>query len=174
MIDLNQKRQDIIAVATEIFEKFINLPKDQRPDEKERTGIQVLVWQPGTRNLVIVSVGKPSEAAQFFAIEKAVRSRVLSDMSSQNTEHEPSLQYAGSVSVFLNELEGHHGEEGILCASVSGLKAEEDAAISAAVLAKVTGTSFLDICNSVNNYSGYLPDWYEGERDYFEFLFQNY
>lgn len=173
MIDLNEKRQDIIAVATELFEKFVNMPKDVRPDDKERTGIQVLVWEPGTRNLVMVSIKEPSEAARFFAVEKAVRSHVLSDMSSGNSVHTPTLQFAGSLSVFINELSHNEGGEGILRASTSGLTAEEDAAVSAAVLAAVTGNSFIEICDSVNEFGGDLPDWYDEEdRSYFQFLFK--
>lgn len=172
-MDLNEKRQDIISVATEVFEKFVGMPKDVRPDDKERTGIQVLVWEPGTRNLVMVSIKEPSEAARFFAVEKAVRSHVLSDMSSDNSAHPPTMQFAGSLSVFINELPRSGGGEGILRASTSGLTAEEDAAVSAAVLAKVTGNSFVEICDSVNDFGGELPDWYDEEdRGYFQFLFE--
>jgi len=173
MIDLSEKRQSIIAVATEVFEKFVGMPKDMRPDDKERTGIQVLVWEPGTRNLVMVSIKEPSEAAKFFAVEKAVRSHVLSDMSSDNSAHPPTMQFPGSLSVFLDELPGHEEEEGILLASTSGLSAEEDAATSAAVLARVTGNSFTEICDCVNDFAGGLPDWYdEADRSYFQFLFE--
>src|SRR6056297_2452844 len=100
MIDLNEKRQDIIAVATELFEKFVNMPKNVRPDNKERTGIQVLVWQPGTRNFLMVSVGEPSEAARFFAVEKAVRSLQNGDVSSGNSADPDIMQFSGSVSIF--------------------------------------------------------------------------
>ncbi|MFZ4632287.1 MAG: hypothetical protein ACOYL8_03770 [Patescibacteria group bacterium] len=175
MIDLSEKRQDIISVATEVFEKFVGMPRSVRPDDKERTGIQVLVWEPGTRNLVMVSIKEPSEAAKFFAVKKAVRSNDLSDMSSQNSAHPPTMQFAGSLSVFLDELPGHEGEKGILRASTSGLTAEEDAAVSAAVLAKVTDNSFVEICNNVDNSNGGLPDWYwqdEEDRSYFQFLFE--
>lgn len=173
MIDLGSKRQDIIAVATEVFEKFVNMPKSIRPDEKERTGIQVLVWEPGTRNLVMVSIKEPSEAARFFAVEKAVRSHILSDMSSDNSASPSVMQFAGSLSIFLGGLPGYAGGEGILRASTSGLTAEEDAATSAAVLAKITGRSFADVCDSVNAFDGRLPDWYdEQNRGYFEFLFE--
>jgi hypothetical protein len=173
MINLDEKRQEIIAAATEVFEMFVGMPKNVRPDDKERTGIQVFVWEPGTRNLVMVSVKEPSEAAKFFSIEKAVRSHVMSDMSSGNSANPPAMQFAGSISVFLDDLPGHKNEEGILRASTSGLTADEDAATSAAVLAKVTGASFLEICNSVNYFGGELPDWYdEGNRNYFQFLFE--
>lgn len=172
MIDLNEKREAIIAVATKMFEKFVNLPQSVRPDEKPRTGIQVLIWQPGTRNLLLFSVGQPSEAAQFFVTEKAVRSHLLSDMSSQNSEHEPSLQYRGSLSVFLDELEGHAGEEGTLRASTSGLSGDEDAATSAGVLAEATNVSVKAICDNVAANFGKLPSWYYDEdKRYFDFLF---
>jgi len=173
MIDLNSKRQEIVAVATEVFEKFVNMPKSVRPDDKERTGIQVLVWEPGTRNLVMVSIKEPSEAARFFAVEKAVRSHIFLDMSSENSAHPRMMQFAGSLSVFLKKLPGHEAEEGILRASTSGLTAEEDAATSAAVLAKILKVSFLEICNSVNSFDGDLPYWYDKEhRSYFQFLFE--
>ena len=173
MIDLNEKRQDIIAVATELFEKFVNLPKSIRFDEKERTGIQVLVWEPGTRNLVLVSIGEPSEAARFFAVEKAVRSHLYNDAASDNSADSSIMQFAGSLSVFLDDLSGHENEAGLLMASTSGLTADEDAAISAAVLAKVTGNPFGQICDHVNEYGGHLPNWYDSdEESYFCFLFE--
>ena|GEM_PF-1120752 len=173
MINLIEKRQDIIDIATEVFEKFVRMPKSLRPDNNERTGIQVLVWEPGTRNLVMVSIKEPSEAAKFFVVEKAVRSHVLSDMSSENSANSLAMQFAGSLSVFMDELPGHEGEEGILRASTSGLSAKEDAATSAAILAKITGVSFVEICDNVNASYGHLPEWYHDEdKGYFQFLFE--
>lgn len=175
MIDLNKKRQDIITVATELFEKFVNMPKDVRPDDKERTGIQVLVWEPGTRNLVMVSVGEPSEAAKFFVVEKAIRSDILCDASSGNSEYVDAMQFAGSLSVFLAELPGGSEDNaGVLIASTSGLTGEEDVAVSAAVLAVVTGSSFVQICDNVDEHEGKLPYWYSDtdRRGYFQFLFE--
>lgn len=174
MIDLNSKRQDIIAVATEVFEKFVSMPKNVRTDDKERTGIQVLVWEPGTRNLVMISIKEPSEAARFFAVEKAVRTHVNGDSSSANSADTPGMQFAGSLGIFWDELSGHEGEDEIfLFASTSGLKAEEDVAVSAAVLSKIAGVPFVEICDQVRSYGGQLPDWYdEKKRDYFQFLFE--
>jgi hypothetical protein len=86
------------------------------------------------------------------------------------------MRYPGSVSVFVDQLPGHEfvvGEEGILRASTSGLTAEEDAATSAAILAKVTRTTFAEVCDNVDTYNGSLPDWYDKEkRGYFKFLFE--
>ena len=174
MIDLDSKRQDIIAVATEVFEKFVGMPKDLRPDDKERTGIQVLVWEPGTRNLVMASVKEPSEAAKFFVVEKAVRTHVNGHSSSADSEVIADLQFAGSLNVFLDELPGHEGEDNVfLYASTSGLTAEEDVAVSVAILSKISGATFAEVCDSVREYGGRLPDWYdEKKRGYFQFLFE--
>ena len=172
MIDLSEKRQDIIAVATELFEKFVSMPKSLRHDDKERTGIQVLAWEPYTRNLVMVSIKEPSEAAKFFVVEKAVRSNESSNMSSANLADSSAMQFPGSLSVFLNELPGRELKEGVLTVSVSGLLGEEDAAISAAIIAKITGVSFIEVCDSVDAFGGVLPDWYDENRSYFQFLFE--
>jgi hypothetical protein len=175
MIDLNAKRQEITDVATEIFEKFVNMPQDVRPDDKERTGIQVLVWQPGTRNLVLVSVKEPSEAARFFAIEKAVREDTHGHYSSENSAEPKFMMFAGSISLQMDEIPGFEelGHDAVLTASTSGLKAEEDVAVSAAILAKLTGLSIDEICENVNFNDGVLPDWYYDEdKGYFQFLFE--
>lgn len=179
MFDLNERRQDIIAVATELFEKFVNMPKDVRPDDKERTGIQVLVWEPGTRNLVLVSVKEPSEAAKFFVVEKAVRANTNSHYSSENSADQGRLMFPGSISLKINDcpalvsLEGVGNRPRVLIASVSGLKSEEDVAISAAILAKITGLTVYQICDNVNHNDGILPDWfYDNDAGYFEFLFE--
>ena len=168
MIDLNERRQDIIAVATKLFEKFVNMPKDVRPDDKERTGIQVLVWEPGTRNLVMASIKEPSEAAKFFAVEKAVRSHTLDHCSSANSADPSKMKFPGSVSVKFVHPGGI--SRSILVASVSGLKSEEDVAISVAILAKIFGSSFVEACEHV---AGELPDWYGNhDKSYFMFLFK--
>ena len=71
--NLAERKEELTALAEELFKKIIALPKEVRGDMKERTGICVLFWVPRSRNLMIIEIGKPSEAARFFAIEKAVR-----------------------------------------------------------------------------------------------------
>lgn len=174
MIDLNAKRQDVIAVATELFEKFVSMSKDVRSDDKKRTGIQVLVWEPGTRNLVMISAKDPSEAAKFFSIEKAVRAECNFDHSSQNSANPGKMQFAGSVALQMNEIPGFGNLSGnaILVASTSGLKEEEDVAVSIAILSKITGLTFKEVCNIIDLNDGLLPDWcYNETKGYFQFLF---
>lgn len=175
LFDLKSKRQEITAVATEMFEKFVNMPRDVRPDDKERTGIQVLVWQPGTRNLVLVTVREPSEAARFFAIEKAVRSETNGHYSSENSAEPKQMMFAGSITLQLNDIPGFEelSDEVVLAVSTSGLKAEEDVVVSASIQSKLTGLTFEEVCQEVDNNDGDLPDWYYYEdKGYFQFLFE--
>ncbi|MDD2680986.1 MAG: hypothetical protein PHE20_02655 [Patescibacteria group bacterium] len=175
MINLDERRQEIVGVATKLFKKFVSMPKDVRPDDKERTGIQVIVWEPGTRNLVMGSIEEPSEAARFFAIEKAVRSHMLSDMSSGNSANPDSMEFAGSVSIFYShpEKKGEKLQEGILRVSTSGLTAEEDVAVSVSIIARIIGCSFAETCQYIQACNGKLPAWYEEDnKGYFQFLFE--
>jgi len=172
MINLNDRRQEIIDVATEAFEIITGLPKNIRQDEKERTGIQVLVIQPGTRNLVYVSIKEPSEAAKFFAAEKAVRANILSDVSSGNSENLESMQFSGCISVFVDELvEGMPDK--MLQASVSGLNSEEDVTIAVLILAKLLKVKPYDICKNIISNFGRLPNFfYEDANQESHYLWQ--
>ncbi len=175
MIDLNEKRQEIIDVATQLFEKFINMPKDLRPDDKKRTGIRVVAWEPDTRNLAMVSIKYPSEASQFFAVEKAVRSVTNFHASSENSADENCMMFAGSVSVQMNEITGFENakDSQLLVVSTSGLKAEEDVAVSLMVISKLIGLSVLDVCKNIDDNDGVLPEWYYDEdKSYLQFLFE--
>ena len=159
-IDLNSKREEIISAAKEAFEEIVDLPTDVRPDEKERTGIQVLVRQPKTRNLVYLSIKNPSEAAQFFAVEKAVRSEVLFDTSSQNSEDTDIMRFAGSVTVNTD------GGRYTLQASVSGLKAEEDVTVAISVLSKLLQVHPSEIRKMVERTAGKMPECFYDKTHY--------
>ncbi len=149
-IDLQEIKQELIRVATDGFNTLINLPKEIRGDDKERTGIQVLVREPGTRNLVFFSVGNPSEYAMFFSAEKAVRSHIHGDYASQNSADPKKMEFAGSITVTI---------EGItLQASASGTKAEEDVALMVKALACIFNLSTKNVCFLIETKGGRLPD----------------
>jgi len=157
-IDLQEKKQELILVATNAFDILTNLPKEMRGDDKERTGIQVLVREPGTRNLIFFSVGKPSEQAMFFSAEKAVRSHIHGDSASQNSSDPEKMEFAGSVSVCIN---GIH-----LQVSISGLKAEEDVAVAITILSNIFRVNPKQICLKIETTNGRLPDCFYLDRHY--------
>ncbi len=141
------ERELLLDFAEKLFDKLIYLPKDVRPDDKERTGIKILIREIGTRNIFLRSIAKPSEAAQFFAIEKAVRSETLGHATSQNSEDPEKMKYAGSVTAFNYQV------------SVSGLKADEDVFIAIAVMAKFLDESIESVIFDIEEKGGLLPEW---------------
>jgi len=150
--DLNGWRNEITAAASRCFIHLVSLPESVRKDEKKRTGIQVLVREPGTRNLVYESIYEPSEAAKFFSVEKAVRSYLRGDVSSTNSENPEKMEYTGSITYVVIVGEKY------LQVSVSGLKAEEDVTIAIIVTAAVVKVPPLDIMKRIQEMGGKLPD----------------
>lgn len=157
-IDLDSKRKLITETASKYFHLITALPRSVRTDEKERTGVQVLVIEPGTRNLVMVSVKNPSEAARFFAVEKAVRSEALGDASSLNSADGEKMRFAGSVTVYINEMK--------VQASVSGLKAEEDVVIAIRILAAIFDIMPKAIISNIKKNGGKLPSEFAVKNHY--------
>ncbi len=131
MIDLQAKREEMMDLAAKVFQDIVSLPNHIRRDNKPRTGIKVLVWEAHTRNLLLFSVGKPSEASEFFVVEKAVRAAVDHDHSSGSTANPDKMQFAGCVGTEFNEQ--------FLQVSVSGLQEKEDVAIALILLANLIG-----------------------------------
>lgn len=157
-IDLVKMRKGIESVAETIFLSIVSLPEEVRGVDKERTGIQVLVREPGTRNLVYVSVGEPSEAAKFFSVEKAVRSYVKGDYSSANGADFDKMEFPGSLTI------DFHGMK--LQGSISGMRADEDVTAVTHVLSYITQASPVDICRYVMKKGGVMPDAVRDEDHY--------
>jgi hypothetical protein len=146
-------------VAQFLFDSIVELPKEIRPDDKERTGIKFLIREIGTRNLILDSVSKPSEAAQFFAIEKAVRSETLGHTSSQNSSDPDKMKFPGSITMnYLNKT--------FLQCSVSGLKGEEDVFVAVVLLARAFNVPVSYVIKMVELRGGELPWQFKKEGHY--------
>ncbi len=157
-VDLEKMKKQIASLAKDWFEVITNLPGDIRTDEKERTGIQVLVREPGTRNLIYFSVASPSDAAKVFSVEKAIRAHVLGNRSSQNGANPEKLEFAGCVSLFINGAQ--------IQASVSGLKSEEDVFIAVMILSCLSGLSPAAVCKNIKANGGELPACFVDKAHY--------
>lgn len=147
-------RAEILNYAQTLFEKMISLPKDIRSDEKERTGIQILIREIGTRNIIFAPIAEPSEAAKFFAAEKASRSEALQHLTSQDSEDEDSMKFPGSVTLFTHQV------------SISGLKGHEDVFLSIAVMSKFLSIDMRYIIDSIKRHGGLLPECCFDESSY--------
>lgn len=157
-INLPDLEPVLFHTASEIFDQLINMDQSKRPDVRHRTGIQVLVREIGTDNLCFFSVQKPSQKAQFFASEKAVRSDLKEDCASQNSENPDAYQFAGSITVAF-------GSSLFQC-SVSGLKATEDVFVASHVLANALSISQYRVLRIVKVNRGKLPDFESKELLY--------
>lgn len=157
-MDLLEEKERAHKTAAFWFNKLMELSNDIRNDDKDRTGIQVFAWGPGTRNFIYFPVGEPSEAAKIFAVEKAVRSFVLGDASSQNSQDVSILRFPGSVTVTINSI--------TVTVSVSGLQSHEDVFVAIQVLARIFNETTTSICLSIVEQGGELPrftHWYDNQ-----------
>jgi hypothetical protein len=150
-IDLTQMRELIAEAGTLFFDRIMALDKGIRPDDRERTGVQIFLCEPGTRNFVLVPVYKPSEAGTFFAIEKAVRSYTLGDYASQNSQDESKFKFAGCVMVKTPSGQKVQG-------SMSGLKPFEDVGGSMYVLSRIFKCPLDEVYHGVKRGGGRLPN----------------
>lgn len=164
-IDLNSRRQEIIALAEQLFNEITSLPPEIRPDEKPRTGIAVLVIDPNDQNnMLYFTIGEPSERARYLAVKKAVSSFIYSDVSSKNKENPLYLDFPGSLT-FIDEGVGDF-DIWTCQASVSGLKGEEDVAISTMILADIFQLTPRDVLINIKKNFGQLPKEFSQEGHY--------
>jgi len=157
-VNLDLIRGILIAEAYKRYNEIVHLPEDKRKDYKVRTGIQIFIREPGTRNALYASIYQPSEAAQTFAVEKAVRSYTLGDFASQNSENPEKMQFRGSLTVNINGV--------LMQASVSGLDADEDVYVAANLLAKTFSMTPLEILDNVAENKGQRPPAFKQKNHY--------
>ena len=166
--DLAKKRNGFQKLGKELFDYLTGLPQSVRPEEKPRTGIQVLLKNPDPRSedLITFPVYNPSERAQYFVCEKSFRTELFGDATSQNSENEKLKKFRGCVTISL------HG--GILHCSVSGLFGSEDVAIAIILIAKATGVSINDVMINIGARQGKLPEEFYQEGHYLAELLKKY
>ncbi len=158
-LDLQSKRRDIHAFGLKIFNEIINTPKEIRDDDKERTGIMILVREVNSRNLIFVKILEPSEATNYFVVEKAVRSETLGQAASQNSENEEEFKFAGSITIKLDNGKKYQ-------VSVSGLKAHEDVVVAILVMAKVFDVTSYDVIENIKEFGGELPSFLIDKKNF--------
>ncbi len=151
-LDLESKRRDIHAFGLKIFNEIINTPKEIRDDDKERTGIMILVREVNSRNLIFVKILEPSEATNYFVVEKAVRSVTLGQATSQNSQNEEEFKFAGSITIDL-----YNGKK--YQVSVSGLQAHEDVVVAILVMAKTFDCTAYNVVENIIDFDGELPSF---------------
>jgi len=120
--------------------------------------MQIYIREPDTRNLIFAPIFNPTCAAQAFSVEKAVRSHLLGDFSSQNSANPEKMQFAGSVTVYLVGV--------YIQVSSSGLLTPEDVAISVMLQARIWQLSPAHICEHIQKNGGLLPECFDDGNHY--------
>lgn len=163
-IDLAPRQTEFFSVARQLFNRITHLPITSRGFDINGTGIQVLVRQPGTENIIFFPVYSPSGSASFLAAEKANRSYFKGESASQNSANPEKIEFAGSVTVKFKEIE--------LQASVDGLEWEENVAIAVFMLSCGLGLPPNIICDNVMKNGGRLPPaFFTGSHYLNDFLY---
>ncbi|MDR0860516.1 MAG: hypothetical protein LBO09_06155 [Candidatus Peribacteria bacterium] len=166
---LSEKREEIQILAEELFKKIIGLDPKVRIDTKERKGVQVFCCVPGSRNLLILRVGEPSEAAQFFSIEKAVRTDLSDDMTSDESAEEKLCRFPGAVA--FNGSKEENPDLWVIV-STSGLLGAEDSVISCIIQGKIWGISPREIIADLRGFR--LSEGITQEGHYLNALIEEY
>ena len=158
MINLKEQEKKIKKAAQFWFDAILNLSNEIRQDNQQRTGISIYIREPETENILHFSIGNPPPKAKDFAIEQAVRSYGLGDVSSQNSEDVNNSHFAGSLMIEINKTS--------IQVSISGLQSYENVFIAIQLLSVISNESTSSICLDIIDNSGDLPNfthWYENQ-----------
>ncbi|MDR3168749.1 MAG: hypothetical protein LBU27_03160 [Candidatus Peribacteria bacterium] len=134
--NLNEKREEITALATELFQKITSFPYNVGRYEEETTGIVVFCRVYNSNNLITISVGNPSEQTQSFAIEKAVRMVTKNDYRLAMTPDVNFYTFSGVTYFPKCSIFGYTLRCGLVC-SVLGLELFENATISSILASRL-------------------------------------
>lgn len=168
-INLPELKPQVMKLARKLYREIIN--SRGRIDDKLRTGLSLSMWTlPMSRNLLIGSVRKPSDAAIVLSVQKSTISNERGDYSSMNHEDPSNMLFPGSLTIDFN---GYS-----ICSAGSGLIGFEDAAIAAISLAFVTKQKVFDVLLDVfkerNGKFGKLPEEFSQDGHYINTLLKKY
>jgi hypothetical protein len=150
--DFEAQREKIESLAVSLFRFMLSCPNEERKDEKERTGMKILIRQKGTANISVFDIAEPSGRTCFFVTEKILRMENLKHRSSQESQNEEKLYFSGALCYADVQI------------SVSGLQAHEDAAVAFVVLSKLFNLNFDQMKG--NFPKGSLPEGFNDPNSY--------
>lgn len=139
--NLESRREGLKNLATEVFNKITYYPQEIRGNSKESSGIQFVARVIGSRNILIERVKNPSPAAEFFSVEKGVRTQIQGHYTSGESRNIEEFFFDGSISK-------KYGEEE-LWVSTSGLTGAEDFVCSAILQAHLSEEKAWDVINKL-------------------------
>ena len=145
---LDKQRQAILDLATIVYDDILRSPI--RLDDKERTGIRVLVKIEGTKDMIFVDVYRPSEKTMYFASEKTIRCERDGLWSSGDNANLKEDKYHGCIVIVIG------GKKVFI--SVSGLKEEEDTLVALFIGTYMTLSTLGDVMAVIMSHNGIIHD----------------
>lgn len=150
-INVEEKRECIIESGTNVFDYLVGLPETIRPKGKEQTGINIMFRILLTKPMVHMPIRYPSVLAHDFSIEKSVRTELLRNVTSQDSEEPIIFRYRGCISYKMPD-----GR--IIHCSVSGLFGSEDVTIAIIAMAKNLNITIDEVIANIQHRGGALPE----------------
>ncbi|MEI6774091.1 MAG: hypothetical protein WCL18_04770 [bacterium] len=167
MIEINKDLQIIQSVGIEAFDYITTIPETQRKKGGDEGGVHIMLRILWMKGMVHVLVNLPSPLAHDYAVEKSVRTEIMEDVTSQDSEDTDIFHYRGCVSYKLPD-------GTIIHCAVSGLFGTEDVTIAIIVMAKKLGVTVDDVINNIKQRSGSLPEEIFQEGHYLKVLLDTY
>lgn len=166
---LKENQLALTMLAHRVFDAFVSMPKNIRPDEKERTGAHIVVTHQD--EFLFVPVYLPSDRAIHYSHEKLVRAGINQHCSSQNTRDIKKKQFAGMLGIA-----GFKGDafSYVLQVSTSGLKEPEDVAMDIIFIAWFYNMSTSATKKMVASFGAELPEEFDDPNHYINRIFARY
>ena len=150
-INFSEQKDRAISIGEELFNKIIKFPG--RSDQ-ERTGVQLLLSEVGTKNLLLVPIYSPSDEDSSWMIDIAEMSEDLDRFSSEDI----GLVDAGSVIVIIGNK--------MYLASALGLKPEDNVFFAIRMLSYLLEVTFDWTIANIKENGGKLPEQFDDEDHY--------
>ena len=159
-MNVNVKKQSrlISEIGYRLFDHITYLSEDIRQEKESSTGIYILVRQVGKANRVMVSIKQPSDDSLYCAIANSVKTECFGQKTSQDSETNELMEFAGCISCYHGNEEYH--------VSVFGLKPEENVVVAIAIMSRMLKTSIQRVTAEITGDGGLLPAGIFNEESY--------
>lgn len=168
MIDLSKHLQIIHGAGIDAFEYIVNIPETRRKKGTDEGGVNIMLRILRTKGMVHVPVKSPSALAHDYTVEKSVRTEIMKDVTSQESEDPAIFHYRGCISYKMPD------DGTIVHCSVSGLFGSEDVTIAIIAMAKKLNITVDDVIANIQHRGGALPVECFQEWHYLKALLDTY
>ena len=148
-INLHEDRDSIFEAGMDIFQYITGQPQEVRAKD-DPPGVNILFRIPGIESAHI-PIYNPPIRIHDFTVEKSVRTEVLGNVTSQDSENEKKLRYRGCITFQM-------ADGTIIHCSVSGFNGTEDVTTAIIAMAIKVKVPVHEIIKNIQQRGGSLPE----------------